>query len=92
MLGKNTSYSMKWMTFGNWENRYIKYLPQMKNMEKINSSFRDRVLLVGALSLVVIFLLDFFRINLTNNVTVVVVIATGIVVIMYIRKAIKKDE
>jgi len=64
----------------------------MKNMDKINSSFRDRVLLVGALSLVVIFLLDFFRINLTNNVTVVVVIATGIVVIMYIRKAIKKDE
>jgi len=61
-------------------------------MEKISSSFRDRVLLVGALSLVVIFLLDFFRINLTNNVTVVVVIATGIVVIMYIRKAIKKDE
>jgi len=40
----------------------------MKNMEKINSSFRDRVLLVGALSLVVIFLLDFFRINLTNNI------------------------
>ncbi len=80
------------MTFGNWENRYIKYLLQIKNMEKINSSFRDRVLLVGALSLVVIFLLDFFRINLTNNVTVVVVIATGIVVIMYIRKAIKKDE
>jgi len=64
----------------------------MKNMEKINSSFRDRVLLVGALSLVVIFLLDFFRINLTNNVTVVIVIGTGIVVIMYIRKAIKKDE
>jgi len=64
----------------------------MKNMEKINSSFRDKVLLVGALSLVVIFLLDFFRINLTNNVTIVVVIGTGIVVIMYIRKAIKKDE
>ncbi len=64
----------------------------MKNMEKINSSFRDRILLVGALSLVVIFLLDFFRINLTNNVTVVVVIATGIVVIMYIRKVIKKVE
>jgi len=61
-------------------------------MEKIDSSFRDRVLLVGALSLVVIFLLDFFRINLTNNVTVIVVIGTGIVVIMYIRKAIKKDE
>ncbi len=64
----------------------------MKNMEKINSSFIDRVLLVGALSLVVIFLLDFFRINLTNNVTVVVVIGIGIVVIMYIRKAIKKVE
>ncbi len=78
------------MTFGNWKNRYIKYLSQMKNMEKINSSFRDRVLLVGALSLVVIFLLDFFRINLTNNVTVVVVIGIGIVVIMYIQKAIKK--
>jgi hypothetical protein len=62
----------------------------MKNMEKIDSSFRDRVLLVGALSLVTIFLLDFFRINLTNNVTVIVVIGTGIVVIMYIQKAIKK--
>ncbi len=61
----------------------------MKNMEKINSSFRDRVLLVGAISLVVIFLLDFFRINLTNNVTVV---GTGIVVIMYIQKIIKKVE
>ena len=59
-------------------------------MEKIDSLFRDRVLLVGALSLVVIFLLDFFRINLTNNVTVIVVIATGIVVIMYIQKTIKK--
>lgn len=59
-------------------------------MEKIDSLFRDRVLLVGALSLVVIFLLDFFRINLTNNVTIVVVIGTGIVVIMYIRKIIKK--
>ncbi len=58
----------------------------MKNMEKIISSFRDRVLLVGAISLVVIFLLDFFRINLTNNVTVVVVIGTGIIVIMYIQK------
>jgi hypothetical protein len=62
----------------------------MKNMEKIDSLFRDRVLLVGALSLVVIFLLDFFRINLTNNVTVIVVIGTGIVVIMYIQKATKK--
>ena len=60
-------------------------------MEKIDSSFRDRVLLVGALSLVVIFLLDFFRINLTNNVTVIVVIGTGIVVIMYIQKAIQKS-
>jgi len=47
---------------------------------------------VGAISLVVIFLLDFFRINLTNNVTVVVVIGTGIVVIMYIQKIIKKVE
>ncbi len=64
----------------------------MKNMEKIDSLFRDRVLLVGALSLVTIFLLDFFRINLTNNVTVIVVIGTGIVVIMYIQKAIKKVE
>ena len=59
-------------------------------MEKIDSSFRDRVLLVGAISLVVIFLLDFFRINLTNNVTVIVVIGTGIVVVMYIQKNIKK--
>jgi len=59
-------------------------------MGKIDSSFRDRVLLVGAISLVVIFLLDFFRINLTNNVTVIVVIGTGIVVIMYIQKTIKK--
>jgi len=64
----------------------------MKNMEKIDSSFRDRVLLVGALSLVVIFLLDFFRINLTNNVTVILVIGTGVVVIMYIRKVFKKVE
>lgn len=59
-------------------------------MQKIDSSFRDRVLLVGAISLVVIFLLDFFRINLTNNVTVIVVIGTGIVVMMYIQKIIKK--
>jgi len=59
-------------------------------MKKIESLFRDRILLVGAISLVVIFLLDFFRINLTNNVTVVVVIGTGIVVIMYIQKTIKK--
>ncbi len=64
----------------------------MKNMEKIDSSFRDRVLLVGAISLVVIFLLDFFRINLTNNVTVIVIIGTGIVVMMYIQKIIKKTE
>ena len=61
-------------------------------MVKIDSSFRDRILLVGAISLVVIFLLDFFRINLTNNVTVVVVIATGIIVIMYIQKIIKKTD
>ncbi len=47
---------------------------------------------MGAISLVVIFLLDFFRINLTNNVTAVVVIGTGIVVIMYIQKIIKKVE
>jgi len=59
-------------------------------MKKIDSLFRDRILLVGAISLVVIFLLDFFRINLTNNVIVVVVIGTGIVVIMYIQKTIKK--
>ena len=56
----------------------------------MDSSFRDRILLVGAISLVVIFLLDFFRINLTNNVTVIVVIGTGIVVIMYIHQTIKK--
>ncbi len=61
-------------------------------MRKIDSSFRDRILLVGAISLVVIFLLDFFRINLTNNVTVVVVIGTGIIVIMYIQKIIKKTN
>ena len=61
-------------------------------MKKIESLFRDRILLVGAISLVVIFLLDFFRINLTNNVTVVVVIGIGIVVIMYIQKTIKKVE
>ncbi len=61
-------------------------------MEKIDSVFRDRVLLVGAISLVMIFLLDFFRINLTNNVTVIVVIGTAIVVIMYIQKTIKKVE
>ena len=61
-------------------------------MGKIDNSFRDRVLLVGALSLLVIFLLDFFRINLTNNVTVVVVVGVGIVVMMYIHKTIKKSE
>jgi len=59
-------------------------------MEKIDRVFRDRVLLVGAISLVMIFLLDFFRINITNNVTVIVVIGTGIVVIMFIQKTIKK--
>ena len=58
----------------------------------MNTIFRDRVLLVGAISLVVIFLLDFFRINLTNNVTVVVVIGTGIVVIMYIQKVNRKSR
>ena len=52
----------------------------------MDNSFRDRILLVGAISLVAIFLLDFFRINLTNNVTVVVVIGTGIIVIMYVHK------
>ena len=61
-------------------------------MGKIDNSFRDRVLLVGALALLVIFLLDFFRINLTNNVTVVVVVGVGIVVMMYIHKTIKKSE
>ncbi len=54
--------------------------------------FRDRVLLIGAISLVVIFLLDFFRINLTNNVTVVVVIGTGIIVIMYVQKINRKSK
>ncbi len=61
-------------------------------MGKIDSSFRDRVLLVGALSLLVIFLLDFFRINLTNNVTVIVVIGTGIIVMMYIHKTVKNNK
>ena len=56
----------------------------------MDSSFRDKILLVGAVSLVVIFLLDFFRINLTNNVTVIVVIGVGIVVIMYIHQTVKK--
>lgn len=55
----------------------------------MDGSFRDRVLLVGAISLVVIFLLDFFRINLTNNVTVIVVIATGIIVTMYVHQKTK---
>jgi hypothetical protein len=70
----------------------ISNISEIKNMGKIDSSFRDRILLVGAISLVVIFLLDFFRINLTNNVTVVVVIGTGIIVIMYIQKIIKKTN
>jgi len=54
----------------------------------IDSSFRDRIFLVGAICLVIIFLLDFFRINLTNNVTVIVVIGTGIIVIMYVKRII----
>ncbi len=58
----------------------------------MDNSFRDRVLLIGALSLLVIFLLDFFRINLTNNVTVIVVIGTGIVVMMYIHKTVKNNK
>jgi xanthine/uracil permease len=58
----------------------------------MNAVFRDRVLLIGAISLVVIFLLDFFRINLTNNVTIIVVIGTGIIVIMYIQKVNKKSK
>jgi len=58
----------------------------------MDSSFRDRVFLIGAISLVVIFLLDFFRINLTNNVTVVIVIGTGIIVIMYIHKMNKVKD
>jgi hypothetical protein len=70
----------------------ISNISEIKNMGKIDSSFRDRIFLVGAISLVVIFLLDFFRINLTNNVTVVVVIGTGIIVIMYIQKIIKKTN
>ena len=61
-------------------------------MGKRDNSFRDRILLVGAISLVMIFLLDFFRINLTNNVTIIVVIGTGIVVIMYMQKTIKRDR
>ena len=56
----------------------------------MDTVFRDRVLLVGAISLVVIFLLDFFRINIINNVTVVIIIGTGIVVIMYVNKINKK--
>jgi len=58
----------------------------------MDNSFRDRVFLIGAISLVVIFLLDFFRINLTNNVTVVIVIGTGIIVIMYIHKMNKVKD
>jgi hypothetical protein len=56
----------------------------------MDNSFRDRILLIGAISLVIIFLLDFFRINLTNNITVIIVIGTGIIVIMYIHKTINK--
>ena len=56
------------------------------------SSLRDRILLVGAVCLVVIFLLDFFRINLTNNVTVVVVIGTGAIVIMYVREKLNQIQ
>ena len=56
----------------------------------MDTIFRDRVLLVGEISLVVIFLLDFFRINLTNNITVV--IGTGIIVIMYVNKINKKPK
>jgi len=59
-------------------------------MKKINSSFRDRVFLIGAVCLVIIFLLDFFRINLTNNVTVIVVIGSVMVIIMYIQNTVKK--
>jgi xanthine/uracil permease len=58
----------------------------------MDAVFRDRVLLIGAISLVVIFLLDFFRINLTNNVTIVIVIGMGIVVMMYINKINKKPK
>ena len=58
----------------------------------MNAVFRDRILLIGAISLVVIFLLDFFRINLTNNVTIIVVIGTGIIVIMYIQKVNRKSK
>ena len=60
------------------------------NLGLMDSSFRDRILLVGAICLVVIFLLDFFRINLTNNVTVIVVIGTGIIVIMYVKRIIRQ--
>lgn len=56
------------------------------------SVFRDRILLIGALSLVIIFLLDFFRINLTNNVTIIIVIAIGIVVMMYVHHTFKKSN
>jgi len=58
----------------------------------MDNSFRDWVFLIGAISLIVIFLLDFFRINLTNNVTVVIVIGTGIIVIMYIHKMNKVKD
>ena len=57
----------------------------------MDTVFRDRVLLVGAISLVVIFLLDFFRINLTNNVTVFIVMGRGMVLMRYINKINKKQ-
>jgi hypothetical protein len=60
--------------------------------KKINNSFRDGVLLVGSVCLMIIFLLDFFRINLTNNVTVIVVIGTGLIVIMYVKKIVEKEK
>lgn len=34
----------------------------------------------------VTFLLDFFRINLTNNIIVIVVIGTGIIVMLYVKQ------
>lgn len=59
---------------------------------KDNDSFRDRALLVGAVCLVILFLLDFFRINLINNVTVIVVIGTELIVIMYVQKTVEKAK
>jgi hypothetical protein len=58
----------------------------------MDNVLRDRIFLIGAISLVVIFLLDFFRINITNNVTVVIVIGTGIVVIIYIHRMKNSDN